>query len=1250
MRRRILIGFTLLLVLLIAGSWRWLLHTESGARWIWARAQSASEDSLLMHSLDGDLGSGLTVRGIVFTTETMVVEVAELRFVANLNLLPPELRINELRVDAVTVQLSNAAAEVQTDQQSLSLEPLSSPLLISVNDSFATNIAVTTPAASSAIEVQQVGFAGSWHDAFVVDHLNVQWANSSAEITGELHMQPPYFVTVDGRLNNIPVPGEPVDPLDLHLQLDGDLAQLDLDAAAKNVDLWVRGSLANLLAEPSWELQAGLANATLRLPESDTSFAVTDLKIGNSGSLAGSSHWNLQLSSDDLDVTGTGELNWADAFSMTANLDLTKFRISKLLDNWPSGHLANGDLSLELSKEQLTIDESWLAVEATETMLNVDALIELATSTTEGNLRWRNFVWPASDGGETVVSDSGSVTVSGSLDDWRVTGDVALQSESIPPGRFQVDGSGDRDRMQANIIKSQILGGTVAGAVGYTWRDDRAWSATLQTSDLELTALNPRWPSNVSGRINANGTRIPLLSDVTLEAVSGDLWALPIIADGRLVLTEHNVVAQELRVEHGETRIELDGDLRSEKGVEFDASVHDASLYLVDANGAIDINGQFSLNENQPFIDISGVGSDLGFGPLQANSIEIRNRAEGDCPINTEVVVPELLIGDNAFADISVVLCGDQKQQEITLQTTYDVVNVQLSATGGFDNFAAPERWLGELRQFAITLDSEPAAALSAPVDLSLSADLAILQRTCLLGNSGMQLCAALDWEAGKHFEFDSEMTDMPLAFVNQFIPTKLRFNQSASGQLHWSSGNNKDTDGKADISLTAGSIVSTANSEITIPTDPGKLFLEVVDGRSLTASAALPMPGFGRLDASLAIPDINQGSDGAIEGSIDVELSDMALFAAVIPIVNEAHGQFNAGIEISGSLASPRLVGDFAVVDGSLALSPLGLQLRQINLESTLYEDGQMELTGKFMSGDGQAEIFTRSDYASTGAKGFELELRGQNLTLIDVPDIKAFSDLDLRVTYDYQQLGIGGNILIPHARVMASNLAAAQDTESEDVVIVAGELPEESEARSSETDLVISGSVGIALGEDVSIDLGLATANITGSTLFTWDNNLIPIADGRYDLTGAVQAFGQMLEITEGGLRFPKISADNPFVRLRAEREIYGNSQVKTAGILVDGTLRQFSVEAYTRPATTEERALTLLVTGSDFDFEQGVGAIDFGTYIAPKVFVSYGVGLFETENVIRVRYDLKRGFGVTASSGEKESGFDLSYRIER
>ncbi|MDH3990601.1 MAG: hypothetical protein OEV34_15815 [Gammaproteobacteria bacterium] len=72
-------------------------------------------------------------------------------------------------------------------------------------------------------------------------------------------------------------------------------------------------------------------------------------------------------------------------------------------------------------------------------------------------------------------------------------------------------------------------------------------------------------------------------------------------------------------------------------------------------------------------------------------------------------------------------------------------------------------------------------------------------------------------------------------------------------------------------------------------------------------------------------------------------------------------------------------------------------------------------------------------------------------------------------------------------------------------------------------------------------------------------------------------------------------------------------------------------------------------MLVTCSEFDYEKGIGAVEFGTYIAPIVYASYGIGLFDSGNTIRLRYDLKKGAGVTGTSGQKESSIDLSYRFE-
>ena len=128
-----------------------------------------------------------------------------------------------------------------------------------------------------------------------------------------------------------------------------------------------------------------------------------------------------------------------------------------------------------------------------------------------------------------------------------------------------------------------------------------------------------------------------------------------------------------------------------------------------------------------------------------------------------------------------------------------------------------------------------------------------------------------------------------------------------------------------------------------------------------------------------------------------------------------------------------------------------------------------------------------------------------------------------------------------------------------------------------------------------------------------------------------GEINAFGQQLSITEGGISFPNIPADNPHLDIRAERQIYGNSEIRRAGVFVNGTVQRMVVEPYTDPMTTRERAQTLA------DHRQ---RLQYGTrrgrrghrhlHCTPYSFSAYGIGVFEDENVISLRYDLSREMG--------------------
>ena len=53
--------------------------------------------------------------------------------------------------------------------------------------------------------------------------------------------------------------------------------------------------------------------------------------------------------------------------------------------------------------------------------------------------------------------------------------------------------------------------------------------------------------------------------------------------------------------------------------------------------------------------------------------------------------------------------------------------------------------------------------------------------------------------------------------------------------------------------------------------------------------------------------------------------------------------------------------------------------------------------------------------------------------------------------------------------------------------------------------------------------------------------------------------------------------------------------------------------------------------------------------GRYLAPRLYVSYGVGLIESINTLTLRYQISDKWQIKAESGEYQ-GADILYTIER
>jgi translocation and assembly module TamB len=1180
--RRALLLLPLMLATVALSAWFWLLHTQSGARWIWAVAESVTDGALSADSISGDLGSGVEVRKISFDGKGVYINVDETSLAVDIGLLPLKVTLRPVLVSGLRVEIGgDNEADASTSIREV-LEKLQLPVALSFAEIRLDDATVKSRGDGRGFVINSATIAGQWHEEINVERFDISTPKIDATGSGGILLSGGNDVSFDATIIAKPELTGYDDVLVAATTIDGPLDNLAINVRSEEPGASLRGKIADLSHDIRWELTLEAPNLVLR----------SNAKLPDIPALS-------------VAATGKGDL-----------------------------------LSFDLLAE--------LGFVGTDMEVTLAAEIDLQDSILSGDLAWQNAHWPVGEAQPDMQSHIGNLKLSGTLDEWSVAGTVELAVPDFPAGSFTVDGSGNQDAASFEILDGNVLGGSITGQAEYRWRDNQSYSANVDLGGISTAAILPEWPAVLSGKLSVNGRAQPLEFSALLTDVNGVFRDRPLQAAGQVDFRDSRISFDELVLRHGSSRLQVDGAPDARAGLSYDVVVEDLAHYIEDASGAFSAAGSLSLAPDERFLRIDASAEQISWRNFKVDSLSIADRSADKSIFATEILMAGMFAGDFPVGELQLRTRVDRQSQSIDLELQSDDLRSAISIEGTLDRWQQPELWTGKLTSLDLE-HAELAAALENTTSLAFSTQSADIDEFCLVDIDGMRLCTGGSWQRNSGFELMALLSAVPVEFVNAFVDTGFVFNQIVSGEFNWSKLPDGLSQGRADIAMTPGLIVSADDPLMTIETGPAKLGFDVNDDDLNGGSIYLPLPNQGQIAADFEVLDMIDEGPADIRGLVDIELSDIGLLAGLFPVFDDVGGILNADINIAGTVVTPELSGDVTVEEGSLSYLPTGLKIEDMQLHSELQENGEIELVGSFRAGEGRAQIRTRADHATTAATGLELTLQGENLTVIDVPDVKAVANTDVQINFDGKTLNLDGTIEFPFARITPTNLGAAPVYESEDVVIVAGELPDEIVADEYEANIQIIGSVAVTLGNDIVVDLGVADTRVAGTTVLTWSGAPIPTANGRYDVGGEILAFGQRLEIVDGSVRFEDVSADDPYLRIRAEREIFGNTQVRRAGVLVAGRASRPTVEAYTVPLTTEERALTLLVTGSDFDYERGIGAFDFGTYVAPRVYASYGIGLFDNENVIRVRYDLKRGFGITATSGQKESGVDLSYRFE-
>ena len=1299
-RRRlfILLATPLLVLGILLGALLAALNTTFGAHWILTSLQGQLPGHLESAELRGDLGSGLVLRKLSYRDPQISIKADQILLQLSVDFFPPAIKVDALKIQSLIVQALQDRPEGQPSENGAVEDILSSLKLrlpLELKDVQVSGFEYVDAGGMTKLSSKHLSATASLYDKIHINGLELDVNDHRFQLDGSIDLERPF--PMEARLAtelSLALPDNTgPENLTIQTRIEGNLSQeMDFSLAVQEPAVLIGGTLSSLFQAPEWrlELESPGFEWPLDSPKNmaknttkNTATSVRALQLHSEGTVADytisatgrvqiadtESHQftiqanggpsgiqvrHLDLAGPVLGLTATAELLWQDEFRVAMNSTVNQLNPGIWLNDWPEHKSVDGEFSFELGKESLTISSLHFEETGSETVLNGSGLVDFSEGNLHADLSWRELAWPIGSDLPGIQSKQGNIQLSGTLDDWKMAGDIELESDGLPPGDLRLEAAGTRDHAEMTIVDGRILGGSLNGDAEFDWRRDGIWSARLLAQNINTKGLSPALSGTINADLNLRGKLEPFQLDLDINDLAGDIRNQPLTAAGRVVVQEGSLDFTQLQLDSGGSKITIDGSTNSTDGLEFSTDIIDLGTLLPNSSGSIHAQGRVAWQAANPFLRLDLEAREIIWGDVSLSRISINNSPQiaSDTIAGLRIEGTELQFDNQQLDTVAVDLNFKKLDQSIRLTAQKSGLELAAELSGSLLQAGKPllhSKWAGQVDSFELTDAEQLDLTLLNPAGIELAIDSASIASACLSAGSDSELCLDAGWQQNSRYFTRLKLAKMPLLLVQSLLGSGLQLSQYAEGELQIEGVANHAPSGQAMIRVSPGEIRYTGDTETLITTGEGIVSFELHEGTLSAGNLDIPLPGQGLIDLDFSVANVVSGLNSKLEGQLKIELADLDILTLFVPVISRAEGKFQMDLDLSGSPAHPLFTGQISLLDGLVYNQPSGLRLDHIELFGEVVGNKQTQLSGTFMAREGKGQLQAIVDHSDIFSPNVEISISGDNLTLLDAEDLKLVAEPDIQVAWRDGTIHIDGSLMIPKAHIAPSILPQATVSESPDLVIVAGELPGAEPEIEKSRPVAIRGNLEVSLGDEVELDLSVTLAKVNGSADFSWQDNLLPMANGAYSLEGQIQAFGQLLQITEADIRFPGIPADNPYLNIRAERVIYGNSEVRRAGVFVTGTLRRPVIEPYTDPVTNRERAQTLLVTGSDFNMETGVGAVNIGTYIAPRLFVSYGIGVFEDENVVSIRYDLGRNWGIKATSGQRQTGLDMSYTID-
>ena len=1284
---------TLALVLAGAGL-AWVLLSEAGTRVALLRAQGMTPD-LAVTRVSGTLWQGVTLHevryakdGLAFETDRLWLELAWPA------LMQREVHVRRAGVDGARLSLPAADADA-TAPAEIDLGSLVPALPFAIW--------------LEAVDIQRLTLVRAPDLAPVhVESLKLS-ARAGAE---SLELEQLTLVLA------APLPARVV--LAAQLGLEAALpVQLTLHAEAT-----LAAGQADLSLASSGPLTALSSTGTLRwrgveLPSADARFALTH---GFDSAVIDA----LQIDTLQGTLRLAGELDWAEGVSWALNAHASGLQPGAL------GGAVAGPLGFELvsrGRRQadgtldhatrltegmmtlggLAISGLRLDVSGTQHALDIDALsASLLDGALQaaGRLGWRDGIrWSLSadaaglDPGQVAEAAAGRVGFSlqseGTLDDdgqlAHLTLIEGLTGELAGVGfdALRLQASGDLARIQIDEFSGRVLGARLGGGGELHLGEVPAWSLqmSLDEADLGLLAehVQPALSGWVGFDVSSRGQwrEGQPFGELLLTQLRGRIDGQALAGRVAAELAGDTVRVSPLEITLGVNQLRLSGQLTPPFDVAFafELPALDALPVLPQLGirlfGALSGEGEIGGTLRLPQVDVRLDARDLQLDDtVSLGRLGLRAELRAS-RVAADARLVALAVGDARVAEAEARVDGSLQQHQAQFDARTGQGRITLAGVGGLGDDSA---WGGRLD--ALTLSDTVLGdwALTAPAQLAWAGNRFAVDAVCLAEAAERGgLCAEATRSPNGRLQGALEgwlalAVAQPWLPPNLALPGRVVFHGSGS-QLGERIEANARLSLPDDIVLFSGLV----DESLRIDYQDVAVQVHVADGQ-LQAQLGARLPRYGELVGEL---DAALDADGPLGGRIRFDMDDIGWLEAFVGEITELGGRARAAIELGGTVAQPRPVGELHIEQVALSVPMLGVSFVDGALRLAVDEQQQFAASGQLAGREQGLLRISGEGRASLPDWRLALRLDGDALALMRTPEVDLDISPALRVAVDPQGTVVSGRMVLPRVAVRVHTLPEGSVRESPDLVLASATEP-------ATPTSMLRADLDIVLGERVSLEgMGFATG-LVGQIRLRGDATAPLAAFGEVDLRdGRYSAYGQNLTVDQGRLSFNG-PLDDPGLDVRASRTV-GEYR---AGLEIRGTLMNPRSQVFSVPALPESDALSVLftgrllsagTTGADAallvtalaglgvsqgdeilrDIGQTVGLdelgldagegftstqLSIGKRLSSRLMVRYAVGVFDGVGRFVTEYRINRFLDLEIVSSPVAQGGDLIYRIER